>query len=391
MSARRTEVGLPKLRGRYLAAVSAVIALTLAACGSNSAALSGSQSTNGAANAAAVAAAKQAVQKLVVRPTTLNVPALSSKPAPGKTIDFIACGVASCQQYVPILKQATDAVGWNLKVINSGLTPQTIAAAYDQAVRDKPAGVIGSGGISPDVFAKQLKQLKNLGVPVVLQVVPPSTLPGLTAIVYGQKELTKNGQQMADYISADSGGHDVHLAIVSTPATPVYGYTHAPLVEAMGPGNCNSCSVDTFSFPISDLGPNLPSKVVSYLRAHPEVNYVFFDFANEVDGVPSALARAGLAKKVKIVTIDIQSTQAEYMKADQNLIATAANAWPEILWTEVGIILSASLGSDLEAAKSVEFPMMTLTKDNLIDSNGEPYFPLVADYQQIFKKAWQVG
>lgn len=387
------------VKGRCLTAVCALLALSVAACGSSGTASSGSgatpsgtrESASGSSDAAAVGSAKEAVQKLLVRPTTLNVPALPSKPPVGKTIDFIACGVPACQEYIPILKQATDALGWNLKAINSGTTPQSVAAAYDQAVRDKPAGVIGSGGISPDVFAKQLKQLGDLGVPVVLQVVPASTLPGLTAIVYGDKETAANGQQMADYILADSGGRDVHLAIVSTPATPVYGEAHTPLTEAVGSSSCTSCSVDTFSFPISDLGPNLPSKVVSSLRAHPDVNYLFFDFANETDGVPAALQRAGLADKVKIVTIDIQSTQAEYMKAGQNLVAIAANPWPEILWTEVGIIASAAMGLDLTAAKSVELPRMIITKDNLIDSKGEPYFPLVADYQKIFKTAWQVG
>ena len=399
MSTGRPRVGLARVSRARLAAVGAVLALGAAACGSSNSTSSGtvsspSTTSGGAAGSSvstAVANAKAAVEKLSIRPSTLEVPALPSKPAPGKTIDFIACGVPACQEYIPILRQATDALGWKLKAVNSGVTPQSVAAAYDQAVRDKPAGVIGSGGVSPDVFAKQLAQLKDLGVPVVLQVVPASTLPGLTAIVYGEKETKENGQQMADYILADSGGKDVHLGIVSTPGTPVYAAAHVPLTQAVSAASCTSCSVKTFSFPITDLGPDLPSKVVSFVRANPDVNYLFFDFVNETDGVPAALQRAGLGDKIKIVTIDIQSTQAAYITSGQNLVATAANPWPEILWAEAGIIATISEGGDSTSAAAVKLPEMTLTKDNLIDSAGQPYFPLVADYQAIFKKAWQVS
>lgn len=380
-----------------LAAASTTAALALSGCGSDSTSAtslgtSSGDSSTSSGTAEAVAAAKASVEKLLVRPTDMEVPPLPKAPDKGKTLAFVACGVPACQSFVPYLKQATDAVGWKLRVVDSGVTPQSITAAWDQVVREKPAGVIASGGISPDVFAKQLAQLDKLGVPVVVQVVPPSDLPGLTAIVYGKAETKFNGQQMADYVLADSGGKDVHLGIVSTPATPVYGFAHEALKETLGdPSKCESCTVDTFSFPITDLGPNLPSKVVSYVRANPDINYLFMDFANEVDGVPAALERAGLQDRVKIVTIDIQSTQAAYMKAGQNLIATAANPWPEILWTEAGIIFAADQGADVEAAKSVKLPVMTLDKSNLIDSKGEAYFPLVENYQAIFKKAWKVG
>jgi ABC-type sugar transport system substrate-binding protein len=392
-----------RFRWVVLTAIVAVTALALAACGSSSSSgsgSSGSSSTSGsssssssgssASNSAAVASAKAAVAKLMVRPTSLSVPALPSKPPTGKTIDFIACGVPVCQEYIPLLKAATDAVGWKVKAINSGVTPQSIAAAYDQAVRDKPAGVIGSGGNDPSLFAHQLSELKSENVPVVLQVVPPSTAPGLTAIVYGASYNTAGGQSIADEIIADSGGKDAHVAIFHSPGTPIYANADKAISDAMSSSSCSSCSADTVSFPETDLGSTLPSLVVSYLRSHSNINYLFFDFTSEVDGVPVALQQAGLSSKIKITTLDMSSTERAYMENGQEL-AAAGNPWPEILWTEANIIYRNTMGLSLTPGENVKLPSMLLMKGNLPASTGSPYFPLVANYQSIFKKAWNVG
>ena len=63
----------------------------------------------GASATGAAATLKQAkadVAKLLVRPTVLSVPALPKKPPTGKTVDFMACGVPSCQAYGTILANA---------------------------------------------------------------------------------------------------------------------------------------------------------------------------------------------------------------------------------------------------------------------------------------------
>ena len=73
------------------AVTSAVLGLTLAACGSSaSSSTSSTTATTSSGNAAAVAAAASYVQSLEQRPTTFSVPSLPSKPPTGKSIDFMA-------------------------------------------------------------------------------------------------------------------------------------------------------------------------------------------------------------------------------------------------------------------------------------------------------------
>lgn len=395
-------------RGLLTAFAVLVAAFAVAACGSSSksssasgggsagSATSSSSSSSGGggstSNAAAVSAAKAFVAKWSQRPTSLTVPALPSKPKPGGTVDYIECGVPSCQAFAPILQTAAASVGWKIKVVGSGVTPQSEAAAYSTAVRDKPQGVIGSGGVDPHLFSQQIGQLHAEGVPVLQQVIPPTDVQGVTAIAYGAPYMKFDGLELGNEILADSGGKNVHIVYMGTPAIPIYLNTRAGVESVLNkPGACQGCTSDTFSFPETDIGTTLPSVVVSYLRSHPDVNYIDFDFADLADGVPAALAGAGLSSKVKLVANGVAPIQIQYLKNDQ-MLAAAGNPWPEILYYEMNIIYAASEKASTTAAINVQLPAMLQLKTNLFPvSSSSPYFPLVANYQSVFAKAWHTS
>lgn len=364
------------------------MALMLAACGtstsSGSAAAGGSSGS--AVSASYLASAKAAVASLMKRPTTLDVPPLSSKPAPGKTVDFMACGLPVCQSYVSLVQQAAAAVGWTEQTVQIGLTPQSETNGYAQAVRNHPGGVIGSGGVAASVIATQLKQLKAENVPVVL--VDVASAGDATAVVLSTREQTQYGKEMGQWMLANAGGKDVNVAVVTTPATPVYAAAHSGLQKELAP--CGSCSVVTDSFPETDIGTTLPTQVISFLRTHPSVNYLFFDFSNEVDGVPAALQSAGMANKVKITTTDTTATETAYLKNGQEA-ATAAIPWPEALWNSFNVILRQQEGMSVTPAVQMKLPNMIYTGSNVLSSSTAAPPPLVANYQSIFKTAWHEG
>ncbi|MDA8208333.1 MAG: substrate-binding domain-containing protein [Actinomycetota bacterium] len=369
------------------AVASAVLGLTLAACGSSaSSSTSSTTATTSSGNAAAVAAAASYVQSLEQRPTTFSVPSLPSKPPTGKSIDFMACGVPVCQSFANVVKDAAAAVGWSVKVVQLGGTPQTVAAGYDQAVRDNPAGVIGSGGFPPSLMSNQLQQLAAEHVPVVLvDVASPGNAAGAILTSATQAEY---GKEIGSWILANSKGKNAHVAIMTSPATPIYSATHQAIQQALS--SCVSCSVSTYSFPFTAIGTTLPTNVVTYLTSHPSVNYLFFDFSNEADGVPAALQAAGLAGKVKIATTDTTSTETGYLKAGQESVA-AAIPWPEMLWGAVNVVLRANMNLPLGPGLSVTFPTMLFTGSNVLQGSGSEPPALVANFQSIYKTAWHVG
>jgi ribose transport system substrate-binding protein len=367
-------------------ALAAALALAIAACGSSSTSSKRSSKGSSSGETAAAASAANAVAALEKRPTTLNVPALPSKPKPGGTIDYVYCGLPVCQAFGTYVQAAAAAVGWHVKEINAGLTPQSVSAAYDQAVVDHPNGVIGSGGFPASLFTHQLAELAAAKIPVVLSASAGGS--NVTAELAGPPFLSADGRELGDYILAASKGHNAHVAIFTTPATPIYSGLHAAIKSAISAPDCDGCSVTIYSFPETDIGSKLPNEVTSFLNTHSNVNYLVFDFSNEVDGVPAALATAGLSSKVKILTTDTTSTESEYLKRGQET-AAAAVPWPEFFWGGVGIILAHSEGASVTPWENISYPHMILTGANVVNTTG--LFPLVADYQSVFKKAWHVG
>jgi ABC-type sugar transport system substrate-binding protein len=390
-------------RVRLITAMSglAMTALTLAACstsssGTTSSAASGAGSSAASASTSAgapasttLAQAKATVAELMKRPTTFDVPALPQKPPAGKTIDFVVCATTTCQGFVPYLKAATDAVGWKLQTVQGGFEPSQIANAWNKVLRDKPDGVIASGGIDPSLFANQLSQLKAEGIPVVLHDQPATSNPAVTGVVLSDAANRQFGQELADLILADSNGQNVHLALFVTAQVPVFANEDQALTSTINSSACHSCSVQQSSFLVSAAGTTLPSQVVSYLRAHPDTNYVYFDFNDAVDGVPAALAQAGLNGKVKLLTNNIAATEASYMQAGQ-LWAAAGNPWPETMWQDLNLILTKVENAPLGPALAVKLPNWILTKQDLPNVSGQPMFPLALNYQQIFEQAWHV-
>jgi ABC-type sugar transport system substrate-binding protein len=393
-------------RRTYLigALAATMAALTLAACGSSSSTSSGGSASSSASSASAASTgsssgatasnsvleqAKKTVAELTQRPTTLVVPPLPSKPSAGKTVDFVVCATTTCQGFVPYLREATNAVGWKLNTVQGGFEPQQIAAAWNKVLSDKPNGVIASGGIPPELFAPQLSQLRAEGIPVVLHDQPATSNPAVTGVVLSDAANHQFGQELADLILSDANGKNVHLAMFVTPQVPVFLNEDKALTSTIGSSACQSCSVDKISFPVSAAGTTLPSQVVSYLRAHPSTNYVYFDFNDAVDGVPAALSRAGLSGQVKMVTNNIAQTEASYVR-DGQLWAAAANPWPETMWQDFNVVLAKTENAPLGPVLGVQLPNWIITKQDLPNVSG-PMFPLDTNYQQAFKQAWHVS
>jgi ribose transport system substrate-binding protein len=285
------------------------------------------------------------------------------------------------------MQVAAHAVGWTEKTLQAGLTPQGVAAAYDQAVRDKPAGILGLGGFPPTLFSHQLKELKAEGVLVSIPQADPANLPGITYDPVDSKVIAGLGTEMGDYVLSDSNGHRINAAIFTTTATPEYDAAHTSFTQTIK-GACPSCTVATSEFPETDIGTTLPTVVVTYLKAHPSTNYLYFDFSNEVDGVPAALQSAGLSSKVKIVTNDTTPTESAYIAAGQEAAAAGAPNL-EAYWASLNVFIRASEGLPLGPGEDVQLPNWIITKANLPSSTES--FPLVANYQDLFKSAWGVG
>jgi ribose transport system substrate-binding protein len=387
MRLRRSLITAPVL------VVTAALALTACSSSSKSASSStqsagpdGSTAASSSAATTAIAAAQQAVQAKMTRPTTIEVTQPVGAPIPkGKTIDWIQCAIPACTQLGVGLKGATDALGWKLNIIDSGLTAEGVTNAWAKAVQQKPDAVIGAGN-PKSLFQASLQQLAAAGIPVVDIDVTDSAGDGITAVIQGSSAYGPSGALIADWVLAD-GGTKANTLVVDTSAYPVVGLRVKGFKDEYAK-LCPNCPIDTIEAQVTDFGDKLDTQIVGYLQAHPKVNYVAAGVSDMVTGLSSALQGAGLGSKVKVISNDINPALEQDLRSGGPLKALTQLENVNMMWQAADVLARKFAGQPFQASADATPNMWIATKDN-IGTYTEPY-PLVADYQAQYKKLWGV-
>ena len=317
------------------------------------------------------------------RPTQIPVSQPIGKPIPaGKRIDFINCGVTACTSLYNNLSAAAKTLGWTVKQINTQGTPESVQAAWKQAVNDKPDAVVASG-FPRAVFSQQLKQLQQMKIPVIESSTDDVEGGGIDLILSKPKDLGPEGQILASWITKDSGGKantlyvDLPVYNILKPVRQYFEQNYAKL--------CAGCKLDKIDIPITAIGKDVPDRVVSYLRAHPNVNYVAYSLGALNVGVPAALRQAGLANKVKLIVNVGDAENYQYIASGQTHAAMAFSNVDQT-WVWADALARLFTGQPIDVDRKAHLPYMLITKDNLISTGSE--FPLVANYQEQWKKLW---
>jgi ABC-type sugar transport system substrate-binding protein len=391
-------------RQRYvlLGVVVAIFALVLSACSSSKSSTTASSPAAGASSSSApaasgapasgsggattgLAAAQAMVAKYSVRPTTIPVPTPVGATVPkGKTVYFISCGTPECTQEAAIIKQGTDALGWKLDTVNTDGTPETEKAAFDQAARAKPAGVLYTA-IDQSVFQSDIAAIHAGGG--ILSACCITDPISSTGIDYGVEIPTQTGfvgQLQAAFVASDSNGSDGDSVFVNIPSIPILTFAETNYKQTM-PTFCSTCTVDTLDVPITALGKDVPARIVSYLRAHSSVKYVAMSTDSLAIGVPAALKAAGLTG-IKIVGQGATSTNLQYLHSGQQAVSVAFPYYESMMMMLDAVVRHAA---GVPILASVTPPQWLLTASNAPTTDN--IFPIVTDVVAQFEKLWGVG
>ncbi|MER5216185.1 substrate-binding domain-containing protein [Streptomyces sp. NPDC002838] len=360
--------------------VTALLALT--ACGTDATPAAADVSQAPASDSPGLAAARAAVAKYSERPARIPVTEPVGKKIPeGKKIDFILCGVQSCKDLADFFTAAAEELGWTVNQIATQGTPESVQAAYEQALRDKPDAVVASG-FPRAVYAKQLARLKAAGIPVIQSNADDVVGDGISLLKNGPKDVGIQGEMIASWVVSDSG------AKADTVYFDLPAYTILKPVKdgfaAKYQQWCEGCALDSVDVPITAVGKDMPDRVVSYLRSHPKVTHVVFSLGLLNVGVPAALKTAGITGKHLVVNVgDAQSYQ--YIQGGLTDGAMALNSH-ETAWLQADALARHFTGQSMDVDQKAVLPNMLVTKDNLPSADGD--FPLVEDYQAQFKALW---
>lgn len=367
---------------RALTAIVPVTALlALAACGTDTApAASSSQAA--ASDSPGLAAARKALDRYSERSARIPVTQPVGQAIPkGKEIDFILCGVQSCKDLADFFTAGAKELGWKVKQIATQGTPETVQAAYETALRDKPDAVVASG-FPRAVYARQLAELEKAGIPVIQSNADDVTGGGISLLKNGPKEVGVQGEMLASWVVADSGAK-ADTVYFDLPAYTIL----KPVKDAFAAKYkewCEGCALDSVDVPITAIGKDMPDRVVSYVRSHPKVTHIVFSLGLLNVGVPAALKTAGVTGKHIAVNVgDAQNYQ--YIQGGLSDAAMALNSH-EAAWTQVDALAREFTGQSMDVDQKAVLPNLLITKDNLPSADGD--FPLVEDYQAQFRALW---
>src|ERR687898_2368032 len=307
---RRKRMSLHGLRNRaHQSAAFLVLGAALVAasgCGSDSD--TGSAASNG--GGPGVAEAQAVAERASTRPTVLDLGKPVGKEIPiGKKIAFISCGVEACEIQGDIIKQGAELLGWTAETIGTDGSPEQLQNAFQTALRQGADAVI-LNAVTRAVVAKQLAEAEKQGVPFVTLSSVEKTGDGILANIADTRNSGRIGELLAAKIVSDSRGdaNTLHVNISAFQILKALG----DQFESSYKKYCPDCEYGPIDIPATSLGKDAPDRIVSYLRAHPQVNYVVLSVSNALGaGLPAALRAAGLADKVKIIgqSADTQTYQ----------------------------------------------------------------------------------
>ena len=274
-----------------------IATFALAGCGSSSSsktAASGTGSSNTTTNAAA---ASSAPAPPTTPPTSIPITQpLPKAPPKGKTILYLQCELPACARTAPGIQQGAAALGWNSKVlVYKNADP---GAGLQSAIQQHP-NYIAITGIPTAAMKPQLAAAKSAGIPVLSCGTTDKPSPDGYAIECGGS-LERDAEYVGRWVTRDSGGK-ANVVAVSIPQFPAL-VTITDWFKHNFSGMCSGCKFDELDVTVDDIGSGqVGSKIVAYLQAHPNVNYVLFTFADLATGVPQAIQSSGLAHQVKLV------------------------------------------------------------------------------------------
>jgi ribose transport system substrate-binding protein len=363
-----------------VAAIGAMLALAAAGCGSDDDSGSSNAAASGGASDSAISKAEAAMAEGTKRPTEETVTKPIDKPIPsGKKLAFISCGTSQCQLQGEIVAGAATHLGWTSRTLATDGSPTQIQEAFTTALRDGVDAVILNAS-TRDAIAKQLDEAKAKGVAYIGCCSTDEVGDGYLYNTSTPEQNARIGKYLAAAIVSDSKG-EANTLYVDIPAFTILGAL-GDSFKSDYQSFCPDCGFDKIDVALPRLGDS-PNIIVSYLRSHPDVNYVALSVTDALGtGLPAALKAAGLTD-VKIVGQGGDPTAFQALAQGQ-MLALVPFPYYDVDYMMVDALARHFAGAELEHTAP---PLWMLTKDNLPEDYTK-LFPNVESYESEFLKLW---
>lgn len=331
-----------------------------------------------------VAAAKAVIAPYVGHPGPFPVSEKLAKVPTGATVAFMDCGLPYCALYWSLLQTPAKMLGINLDRINAGETAVGINTAFDSVVAKKPAGVIVMAN-QMQLWAKQLKQLQQLHIPVVTQGVTDAEKYGIVSPQGGVNQDAAVARLEANYIPAEMNAQ-ANVVYYEVPELSFTLATGADFTADLKTA-CPKCSVRIAQIPASTIGKTSNNNIVSDLQAHTDTNLAVFSDPDLSVGLPTALKTAGI--KVQTLNTGPGPTSLQQIKDGGETVGLGSDT-SVASWTLLDEVARQIVGQPVTGsqAQGVQVFQFLTQKDITFDpSKGWSGYP---DFAKRFATLWGV-
>jgi ribose transport system substrate-binding protein len=314
--------------------------------------------------------------------------------AKGKSIWYVSLSLSiPFEQYMAQgIKQGAALVGAKGVGFDGKFSANDAARGIRLAVQSK-ASVIMLGGVEPSLVGPALNDAKKAHIPVIMvNTQDPGPLrsdypPAVTGMA--THSFSWPGRAEADFITVDSKGK-AKILFVSTTDLPHITGPEKDAFLSETKRVCPGCEVDVMGV-TSGQWNQLTTKTASYIRAHPDVQYIVPDFDGMVifalPGVHSAHAQS----HVKIVSFNATPS---VMKALKNHdVVVAETGGPNLLqgWALADQGLRVAAGYKPLPDIGIKDRLFTAANIGSINLNAqESTWYGKTDYIAAYKKLWGV-
>jgi len=304
----------------------------------------------------------------------------------GKKFAYVECNVPECAVVGAEMKVAIEQLGGEFQSFKQGNDTQSTADAF-QAAFDSQPDVLIQDAIDPATWTSQLKLFKDAGIPVVSWTIPNDpAAEGISAVFNGGDTFQTVGRIMADYVIAKSEGKANAVLFYPPEYTVFVGLAEAFQDEIQS--QCPGCTVSIESAPASEIGSQLPTKVVSFVQANPSTDWVVGAFGSVLIGVPQALAAAGI-EGIDTLSQAGGEVNFQYIK-DGLQTADLSNDLNQEAWIAADIAAKLATGQEVDdVTLNSRSAQMFITQDEVTfdPSAGFQSYP---EFKEYFQGLWGV-
>jgi ribose transport system substrate-binding protein len=365
-----------------IAGAATLLAATAAACGSSastgSTSSSPSSSSSSALSAATISTLQaklnsyQAVPKFVAPGPAINV-----KNLQGKSVYVIPeNGNSFNNSIIGVMKSIATQAGIKMTVYeNSGVSSQYVQG-MQSAIAQKPSLIILANAPDPRGLQPQIAAAKAAGIPVEVTHFYDDSTPrppacagcaaGVTSLETAKFNLT--AELMADWIILHSNGRadvliPILLGVIPTPGMEA-------TFKAQFSKYCPSCKTKYVNVPAAAFGTSdFSNSIEASISGDPQLDWILEQFDPVVPSIVSAIATAGRAGKINVVSYAGDTAVLAEMQSNSGVAMDVGESQPWIAYSTMDQAFRTILGQPAPVESS---PLRIFDAANVSEAGTPP-------------------